>query len=95
MRYAQTMRLIWIDAMLTNVGTINRADIARMFLVSIQQASLDLRAYQAALPSGVAYNSRTKKYERQGTDSLFDLDASEAISRAAEEVRLWACVDLT
>lgn len=95
MRHAQSMRLIWIDAMLSTVGTINRADIARMFLISIQQASLDLRVYQSEMPDGVAYNNRTKKYERQGNDSLFDLAAREAVSRAAEEVRYWACVDLT
>ena len=95
MTYAQTMRLIWIDGMLASVGTIRRADICRMFLISIPQASLDLRAYLNAFPAGIAYDARAKCYRRSGTDNLFDQDALKAVSVAAEEVRHWAVVQLS
>lgn len=94
MTYAQTMRLIWIDAMLASVGTIRRADICRMFLISIPQASLDLRAYLNAFPAGIAYDASAKCYRRAGTDNLFDDDALDAVAKASDEVRHWACVEI-
>lgn len=93
MTFAQTMRLIWIDAMLTNVGTIQRADIARMFLISIPQASADLQAYRRAHPDGLTYDTRDKCYRRSGSESLFDQDARNAVGLSATEVRHWACID--
>lgn len=94
MTFAQTMRLIWIDAMLTNVGTIQRADIARMFLISIPQASADLQAYRRAHPKGLIYDARAKCYRRSGSESLFDRDARNAVGLAAQEIRHWACIDI-
>lgn len=95
MTYAQTMRLIWIDGMLASVGSICRADICRMFLISTPQASLDLRAYRDAFPAGIAYDASAKCYRRSGSDNLFDDDALDAVAEAAEEVRHWACVQLS
>lgn len=92
MNYSQTMRLIWIDGMLASVGRVRRIDICQMFLISTPQASLDLRAYCNAFPTGVKYDATIKCYKRVGIDNLFDDDALDAVAEAAEQVRHWACI---
>lgn len=83
MNFAQTMRLIWIDAQLTLGSDIQRADIARMFLISIPQASADLKAYRRVFPEGITYDARAKCYRRSGSDSLFDQDGRDAVRMAS------------
>jgi WYL domain len=43
-------------------GRINRGDLEEAFGVSTPQASLDLRAYDAAAPGNITYNSTEKAY---------------------------------
>lgn len=95
MTYAQTMRLIWIDAMLSWRGTIRRADICQMFLITTAVASRDLKAYQAAFPAGIAYDKSAKLYRRVGTDSLFDEEARDTVAAADVHVRHWAMMELS
>ena len=94
MTFAQTMRLIWIDAMLSTVGTIRRGDICRMFLITTAVASRDLAAYQAAFPAGIVYDRRAQLYRRVGTDSLFDDHARAAVAKAAQHVHYRAMREL-
>ena len=95
MTFSQTMRLIWIDAMLSKVGTIRRRDICMMFQISTPQASLDLRAYQAAFPTGIEYDRRKKCYRRVGADSLFDDQSRSTVADAAIDVHHWTMMDLS
>lgn len=95
MTFAQTMRLIWIDSVLSADGSINRRDIAIMFQISTPQASLDLRAYQAAFPTGIEYDRRKKCYRRVGADSLFDDRSRSTVADAAIDVHHWTMMDLS
>lgn len=95
MNFAQTMRLIWIDAMVARAGSIRRADITTMFHTSIPQASLDLRAYQSACPGRLAYDAKAKLYRRTSLECLYDEDARDAVWMAARHVHEWAMWDLS
>jgi hypothetical protein len=44
------------------MGRVNRGDLEEAFGVSTPQASLDLRAYDAAAPGNITYNSTEKAY---------------------------------
>jgi hypothetical protein len=44
------------------VGRVNRGDLEGRFGVSTPQASLDLRAYQEAVPGNIEYNATEKAY---------------------------------
>lgn len=95
MNFAQTMRLIWIDAMIARTGTIRRADIATMFHISIPQASLDLGVYQKTCPGGITYDAKAKLYRRTSLECLYSEDARDAVWMAARHVHEWAMWDLT
>lgn len=62
--FAKLMRLIWID-LRAEQGNINRGDIAAAFGISIQQASNDLKTYQAEHPDRIEYDHRAKTYRRR------------------------------
>lgn len=86
MTFARTMRLIWIDAVLSAVGSIRRNDIKSMFAISTPQASLDLRIYQELFPAGIAYDRRSKAYRRVGAGSLFPVETRNAVVVGADAV---------
>ena len=62
--FAQTLRMIWIDAVITEDGEINRSDIMRAFLISTPQASADLGRYQRLYPRQIYYDRSDKCYRR-------------------------------
>lgn len=62
-RWFQDYRQAHIIETLKAQGWIQRADIAERFDISIAQASIDLRRYQAENPGAIAYNKTTKRYE--------------------------------
>jgi hypothetical protein len=89
--FAVIVRMMWIDDTIDNEGQINRADIARAFAVSTQQASLDLKRYMAAHPGRIAYDVRAKCYVQvEGSKTLFwgsaRAAASEIVRQAAEVI---------
>jgi len=47
------------------VGRVNRSDLEERFGVSTPQASLDLRAYQEAMPASIEYDMAEKAYVPQ------------------------------
>jgi hypothetical protein len=49
-------------------GTVSRPDLARVFGLSMAQASADLQQYQQENPGALAYNLNRKRYE--GTEGL-------------------------
>lgn len=62
--FAQFLRLVWIDARMFTHAKINRRDLADAFGISIQQASHDLREFQAEHPGMIEYDVRAKTYAR-------------------------------
>jgi hypothetical protein len=60
--YAQTYRLRFIDYLLARFGRVNRADLTDYFGLSIQQVSLDLRAYDELAPGNMIYDKTLKAY---------------------------------
>lgn len=70
--FSKIVRRMWIDSVLEEEGCINRAEIARAFRISVQQASHDLRDYMAAHPGRIYYDYRLKSYFTfDGTQPLF------------------------
>lgn len=55
-------RLDWIDILLATAGQVNRDDLVQRFGVSASQASVDLRAFEAAHPGAARYDHRAKCY---------------------------------
>lgn len=62
MRWGVEQRLEFIEFRLLWEGGINRADIMRMFGVSVPQASKDLTLYQERAPGNVEYDKSAKRY---------------------------------
>lgn len=84
-RWAIDQRQAFIAARLRSPGWINRSCLTEMFGISTQQASLDLRDYQRALPRIMAYNATTKRYEATGRSLLsVGRDARQAARSVAE-----------
>jgi hypothetical protein len=62
MRWGVEQRLEFIEFRLLWEGGVNRADIRRMFGVSVPQASKDLTLYQERAPGNVEYDKSAKRY---------------------------------
>jgi len=58
-------RLEWIAETIRVFGFINREHIERKFGISTPQASADLGLFQRANPGLIAYNTSSKRFERQ------------------------------
>lgn len=83
--FAVIVRMMWIDDVIDEEGEIGRDDIRRAFMVSIPQASTDLRRYRTANPGRIAYDNSLKRYVQiEGSKPLFWGSARAA---AAEIVR--------
>jgi hypothetical protein len=77
--FAQTVRMMWIDAVIDEDGEIGRSDITRAFGVSMPQASADIRRYMARNPRRIAYDPSLKRYLMiEGTNPIFMRDARNA-----------------
>ena len=44
-------------------GFINREHLMKKFMISMPQASMDLKSFQTNNPKAVQYNKSTKRYE--------------------------------
>lgn len=65
--FGQTYRLRFIDFLLARFGRVNRGDITEYFGLSIQQASLDLKAYEDLAPGNLMYDRTHKTYRPSAT----------------------------
>ena len=85
--FFQTMRLIWIDAVLDEDGEINRTDIMRAFGVSVAQASVDLSAYRRRHQGHLYYDTSAKCWRRfEGRTPLYSREIHEAAISAVRAV---------
>lgn len=66
MTWATDRRLDYIDWRLSVHGEVQRADLARQFGVSVQQASADLGAFDAAHAGAMRYDKSAKRYVPAG-----------------------------
>lgn len=55
-------RLDYIDWRLSMLGAVQRADIIRVFGVSMQQASIDLASFEREHPGIMSYDKSAKRY---------------------------------
>lgn len=62
MTYAIEQRLRFIDFLLAQYGTINRAALTDYFGISTPQASTDLSAYSKLAPKNMTYDYASKAY---------------------------------
>lgn len=62
--WAFYQRMTWIKEAIVVFGFINREHLMRKFWISAQQASSDLRQFQADNPELIEYNKSAKRYER-------------------------------
>lgn len=86
MKFAQKMRLAWIDAALSSGRMVRRSDISDAFEISTPQASLDLTAYREAHPELIRYDNRAKGYFRDGDGAAYDQSTLDAVQAAQEAV---------
>lgn len=62
MAWAEDYRQNWIAETLRVFGFIQRGHLERKFGISVAQASLDLRRFQAERPAIIAYDKTAKRY---------------------------------
>ncbi len=86
--FAQTVRMMWIDAVIDEDGEIGRTDIAQAFGVSIPQASADIGRYRKMNPRRIAYDPSYKRYVViEGTNPFFMRHARSAAHEIVNAVR--------
>ena len=87
MGFAERMRLVWIDAMVSEGVYFNRADLCRAFGISVPQASTDLGVYQSINPAGLRYDLSSKKYgPADGGRPMFSEIAHLAVTEAVYQI---------
>jgi hypothetical protein len=81
MTRGKLLRLIWIDAFVeTSECLLQREHICVTFDLSVPQASIDLRDFQALFPARLAYDKSAKGYRAaEGSAAVFDLAAHSAV----------------
>ena len=62
MNFFRNIRLDFIDWRIHYYGELNRADLVRIFSISENQASVDIRDFIAAHPGAIKYDLRAKRY---------------------------------
>ena len=62
MNFFRNLRLDYIDWRIHYYGELNRADLVRIFSISENQASVDIRDFIAEHPGAIKYNVRAKRY---------------------------------
>ena len=60
--WALERRLDYIDWLLWRRGTLGRDDLARQFSISRNQATQDIRIFEAAYPGALRYDPRRRTY---------------------------------
>lgn len=86
--FGQTIRQIWIDAVLAEDGELSRADICHAFGVSIPQASHDIRRFLSRAPARMAYDRSSKIYRAiEGTWARYGADQHKAAFAAVSAYR--------
>lgn len=87
MHFAQTMRLIFIDATVHRDRFIRREDICTAFAVSVPLASTDLGAFQKRFAGRIGYDTSRKGYVPLSEVSAFDPALHEPVIATAAAVR--------
>lgn len=86
--FAQVVRLMWIDDFIDEEGSIQRADIALAFRMSIPQASHDLSLYRKLNPRRIAYDPSPRSYVMiEGSHPLFTRSHRKAAAEIVEAVK--------
>ena len=62
LRWSVAQRLEFIEFRLVWEGRINRADVAKKFGVTVQQATGDLQAYERLAPNNLSYDRNAKTF---------------------------------
>lgn len=86
MNFSRKFRLMWIDAMLSVKGGLNRRDVCQAFDLSVTQASRDINLYIQKWPHLISYDPGAKIYLRVGLDRVFGSIVQRMILAAHEEV---------
>lgn len=87
MHFAQTMRLIWIDAHAARTGFVRREDICTAFNVSVPLASTDLGVFQKRFAGRLGYDTSRKGYVPLSAVTAFDPALHDPVVAAAAAVR--------
>ena len=87
MKFAQQMRLVWIDAKLSTGEMLRRADLSEAFEISTQQAAKDITAYAGRHPDLIRYDVRERGYFREGDVSAYPTETRDAVRAAQGAVR--------
>lgn len=86
--FARSLRMIWIDAALAEDGELNRSDLESAFMVSMYQASADIRAFNRIYPGLMAYDASAKMYRKvEGMPSIYSASAHRAAFDAVGSFR--------
>lgn len=81
LRFAQLMRLIWIDAHLAKGLPLNRSDITAAFGTSMPQAASDMRLFRKRHPHRMEYSRGAKAYLPNG-EPVYPADTRAAVLNA-------------
>ncbi len=86
LRFAQLMRLIWIDAHLAHGRALNRSDLMDGFAISQPQAATDLKEFKRRHPGRMEYHAGAKCHLPVG-DPIYPADMRMAVYEARACVR--------
>lgn len=81
LRFAQLMRLIWIDAHLAKGLPLNRSDITAAFGTSMAQAASDMQMFRKLHPARMEYSRGAKAYLPIG-EPVYPADTRAAVLNA-------------
>jgi hypothetical protein len=76
LKWGVKRRLEFVDFRLFWEGRVNRPDLAKVFGISVQQASADIQLYQQIAPGNTDYDAGLKTYVRLPTFRAFFLGRS-------------------
>lgn len=62
MKYAQRLRMVYIDWRLYTYGELCRDDIVRNFEISLSQASVDMGEFQSMYPKAALYDKTARRF---------------------------------
>lgn len=86
--FALIVRLLWIDDVIEEEGTIQRGDIMRAFGTSLPQASIDLRHYRDRHPNRLHYDLSARAYVAvEGSKPLFTRGHRQAANAIVDAIR--------
>lgn len=88
MNWAQRQRIGFIGDRLMAGQTVQRADLVAKFKISVPQASIDIRAFNAAHPGAMRYDRRARRYVADRIDAP-SRDTTAAAKQLMEASNEW------